>query len=78
MVVCATTLPWSWKTPDAAEWLLMLGLGLVATIGQYFIYEGFRHASASALASTKYTGLVWAFIYGFAIWAKILATHVFV
>jgi S-adenosylmethionine uptake transporter len=59
-------------------WSLMIGLGLVATIGQYLLYEGFRHAPASALAPVEYTGLIWAFVYGYLIWAEIPATNVFV
>jgi S-adenosylmethionine uptake transporter len=54
----------------------MIGLGLVATIGQYLLYEGFRHAPASALAPTEFTGLIWAFLYGYAIWAEIPASNV--
>ncbi len=34
----------------------MIGLGLVATLGQYLLYEGFRHAPASALARWNIPG----------------------
>jgi S-adenosylmethionine uptake transporter len=34
-IACAVSFPWVWKTPDASAWVLMIGLGLVATIGQY-------------------------------------------
>lgn len=77
-LACAVTFPWIWKTPDMFGWSLMIGLGLVATIGQYLLYEGFRHAPASALAPVEYTGLIWAFVYGYLIWAEIPATNVFV
>lgn len=77
-LACAVTFPWIWKTPDMLGWTLMIGLGLVATIGQYLLYEGFRHAPASALAPVEYTGLIWAFVYGYLIWAEIPATNVFV
>lgn len=77
-IACAVTFPWIWKTPDLMGWALMIGLGLIATIGQYLLYEGFRHAPASALAPVEYTGLVWAFIYGYLIWADIPASNVFV
>jgi S-adenosylmethionine uptake transporter len=77
-LACAVTFPWIWKTPDMLGWSLMIGLGLVATIGQYLLYEGFRHAPASALAPVEYTGLIWAFVYGYLIWAEIPATNVFV
>ncbi len=77
-LACAASFPWLWKTPDATGWALMIGLGLVATVGQYLLYEGFRYAPASALAPVEYTGLIWAFIYGYMIWTEIPTMNVFV
>lgn len=77
-VACAVSFPWIWKTPDGTGWSLMIGLGVIATIGQYLLYEGFRHAPASALAPVEYTGLIWAFVYGYAIWAEVPAAYVFI
>ncbi|MGF9567115.1 DMT family transporter [Neorhizobium sp. JUb45] len=76
-IACAASFPWVWKTPDAEGWLLMLALGIVATVGQYLVYEGFRYAPASALASVEYTGLIWAFVFGYLVWAEIPAENVF-
>lgn len=70
-LACAASFPWVWETPDLFGWALMIGLGLVATLGQYLLYEGFRHAPASALAPVEYTGLIWAFLYGYALWAEV-------
>ncbi|WP_113358686.1 DMT family transporter [Rhizobium sp. SYY.PMSO] len=77
-LACALSFPWIWKTPDASGWALMLGLGVIATIGQFLLYEGFRHAPASTLAPIEYSGLVWAFVYGYLIWAEIPAANVFI
>jgi len=77
-IACGLWLPWAWKTPDAIGVALMIGLGLVATLGQFLLYEGFRHAPASALAPVEYTGLIWAFLYGYALWAEIPTMNVFV
>lgn len=77
-LACAASFPWIWKTPDAEGWMLMLSLGLVATLGQFLLYEGFRYAPASALAPVEYTGLIWAFVYGYTIWAEIPALNVFI
>lgn len=76
-LACALSFPWIWKTPDATGWALMIGLGLVSTLGQFILYEAFRHAPASALAPVEYTGLIWAFLYGYLIWAEIPALTVF-
>ena len=77
-IACAASFPWIWRTPDLEGWMLMVGLGLVATLGQFLLYEGFRYAPASALAPVEYTGLIWAFLYGYAIWAEIPPANVFV
>jgi drug/metabolite transporter (DMT)-like permease len=76
VLACGATLPWLWKTPDLSGWALMLGLGVVATVGQYLLYEGFRHAPASTLAPMEYSGLVWAFLYGYLIWSEIPTANV--
>ena len=76
-IACSVSFPWIWKTPDATGWALMIGLGLVSTLGQFLLYEGFRYAPASALAPVEYTGLIWAFFYGYVIWAEIPAANVF-
>ncbi len=62
---------WLWRTPDLADLALMLGIGLVSGLGQFLLLEGFRYAPASALAPVEYTGLVWAGVYGYAIWADV-------
>jgi S-adenosylmethionine uptake transporter len=77
-VTCAVILLWSWRTPDLFSLGLMVGLGIAGGAGQYFVYEGFRYAPASALAPIEYTGLVWAFFYGYVIWAEVPALHVFI
>lgn len=74
---CAILLFWTWRRPDLFSLGLMLGLGVAGGLGQYFVYEGFRYAPASAVAPVEYTGLVWAFIYGYVIWGDIPNANVF-
>ncbi len=78
VIACGATLPWLWKTPDLFGWILMISLGLIAAAGQYLLYEGFRYAPASTLAPMEYSGLVWAFLYGFMIWNEIPTMNVIV
>lgn len=70
-LACALALPWLWRTPDAGSLGLMLGLGVIGGGGQFLLFEAFRYAPASALAPVEYSGLVWAFLYGYAIWADV-------
>ncbi len=74
---CAPMLFGHWHTPDAFSLALMVGLGCASGLGQFFLYEGFRYAPASVLAPIEYTGLVWAFALGYAIWGEVPGAHVF-
>lgn len=76
-VACLPSLLWFWKTPDVFSLGLMLGLGVSSGIGQYMLFEGCRHAPASVVAPVEYSGLVWAFIYGYAIWGDVPHWQVF-
>ncbi len=69
-------MPWLWRTPDPFGWVLMGGLGIVGGLGQFLLFEGFRLAPASVVAPVEYTGLVWAFVYGYAIWGDVPTPHV--
>jgi S-adenosylmethionine uptake transporter len=68
---CAVALPFLWVTPTWTQALLLLGLGVAGGAGQYLVFEGFRYAPASAVAPFEYSALVWAFVFGFAIWGDI-------
>lgn len=67
-LICVFTLPWTWQQPHLFEFLLMVGLGCASGLGQFLLYESFRHAPASVIAPTEYSALVWAVILGYLIW----------
>lgn len=76
-LAAAAMLPWSWRAPTWPDLGLMLGMGAASAAGQYFLYQGFRDAPAAVLAPIEYTGLVWAFLYGYLIWADVPGLPVF-
>jgi S-adenosylmethionine uptake transporter len=76
-VVCGAMQPFVWHSPDLTGWVLIIGFSIASAFGQYLVYEGFRYAPASALAPVEYTGLVWAFFYGYLIWADVPSIKVF-
>ena len=73
----AALAPAAWVRPTGAQMLLMLGLGSVAALGQFLLYRSFRHAPAALLAPVEYTGLIWAFLYGYLIWRDVPSISVF-
>ncbi len=64
-------LPFVWTVPTTEEWLLIAGVSLASTLGQFTIMEGARRAPASAVAPFEYTALLWAFALGYLIWGDI-------
>jgi drug/metabolite transporter (DMT)-like permease len=48
-----------WVTIDPAHWKWLLGLGLLAAIGQYLLTEAFRSAPPAVVAPFEYTALLW-------------------
>ena len=59
--------PLDWQTPQGLDWLLFLGLGLLGGLSQLCLIRAFRLAPAAVVSPFSYTGLVWAVIFGFAV-----------
>lgn len=60
---------WSW--PTTQDFLLMLGCGVAATIGNYCLSQGYRMAEANLAAIFEYTALPWAILWGFLFFAQL-------
>ncbi|MDR3375098.1 MAG: DMT family transporter [Ancalomicrobiaceae bacterium] len=78
IIVCGASLPWTWVMPDAFSLGLMLSLGLVGGLGQYFLFEGYRLAPVSTVAPLEYVSLIWAFAWGYVIWGDVPVAAVLV
>ena len=68
---------WFWKTPDAAELLLLVGIGIVSLLTQMCNIFAFRAAEASAIAAIDYTRLIWGIMIGFLVFSEWPELHVF-
>ena len=60
-----------WVPPSDFNLVLMVGVGVVGGLGQYFTFGAVRHAPASVMAPVEYSALLWAFILGFVIWGDV-------
>lgn len=73
-VLCAAyavpTFLW-WQWPSQEEWVLLVVIGIVGTLGQYLFTLAFRVAEASALAPLEFTRLLIAIILGFLVFSEI-------
>lgn len=67
----ALLLPFGWRTPTLIDFLAFAGLGLSGVVGHYFLTQGFRYAAASVVGPFNYSGLIWATIFGYAVWGEL-------
>jgi drug/metabolite transporter (DMT)-like permease len=56
---------WFWRTPNLHDLVLLLGIGLVATLAQWTGIKALRCGEASLVSSMKYTELIYAGLLGY-------------
>lgn len=54
-----------WETPSPTQWLILMWLGLIGSIGHFVMIKAFETAPASLLAPFNYATLIWATLLGF-------------
>ena len=59
-----------WVKPTLAEWLLMLGIGVVSYFGQKANIYAYKYGEASLLASLDYVRLIYATILGWLLFSQ--------
>lgn len=69
-LVSAVPLAWAWQTPDRALWGLLAATGIFATLGQLFLTRAYAHANAAQVGPFVYTIVVFAGIFGWALWRE--------
>ena len=71
VVVLSLAVPFSWQTPTAGGWAMMISLGLLAGAGHYCIIQAIRRAPASVLAPFGFVQLVWVTILGYLVFGDV-------
>ncbi len=64
MIVLSSAMPLIWTDPTATQWVMLAGLGTVATIGHFMIVRAYDFAEASLLAPFAYTEMIVATLCG--------------
>lgn len=72
MSISAFPLFWTWKTPTLVEYLMLLALGLTATIGQLLLTLGYQNAPASSVGIFTYTSVPFGTFIGWLLWGDLL------
>ena len=66
----------SWVTPTAEAWILFIVCGVLGGVGFIFFNLAYQKAEASLLASFEYTGLIWASIAGYYLFAETIDANI--
>lgn len=64
------TWPFGWVSPSGAEFLVLIGIGVLGGTGHIFLTESYRHASASVVAPFDYTAMIWALVLGYVLFGE--------
>ena len=62
---------WLWVTPTWSDLLLMVGIGLIATIAQWLGIMALRAGEASVIGSIEYLKLIYAALLGYLLFSEI-------
>jgi len=62
---------WFWKTPDLPGLLLLLSMGVLASVGQWVGVKSLRMGEASVISSIEYCKLVYGGIIGYLVFQEI-------
>jgi drug/metabolite transporter (DMT)-like permease len=60
-----------WRAPGAAEWWLIGGIAVCATIGQLFLTGAYRHAPAARVGPFIYSSVVFAGLLEWGLWRSV-------
>ena len=70
-LVMGVMLPFVWKTLDAHTWLLMLFMGLAATVGHWLLILAYGRAPAATLTPYLYAQIGFAMLGGYLVFAHV-------
>jgi drug/metabolite transporter (DMT)-like permease len=64
-----------WRWPSGSEWPVLMFMGALGTLGQFFIVRAFRIAEATAVDPVDYGRLVVVAIVGVTVFGEAIQTH---
>lgn len=70
-VISAVPLLWSWKTPAATFWMLLIAIGVLASAAQLLLTRAYAHAQAAHVGPFNYSTVVFAALMAWVFWSEI-------
>lgn len=55
----------NWVQPEGWDWMILLGIGVLTQIAQYFMTKAYQIEEISRIANLKYMGLIYALVFGY-------------
>ena len=74
----ALTLPFAWHSPTPRELAALIALGVLGGFAHILLTESYRYAAASVVAPFDFMAMLWAFLFGYAIFGEVPTVYVFV
>jgi len=72
LAVTTLALPFFWRAPESAFiWAILLGLGVLGTVGHYFLILGYSRAPASSLTPYLYSHIAFATLGGWVVFSHV-------
>lgn len=68
VALCFALPVWVW--PSAAQWALLLGIGVVSAFAQLLMTAAYRAGDTTLLAPFEYSGILWTTALGLALWGE--------
>jgi drug/metabolite transporter (DMT)-like permease len=67
-----------WRPIQSPHWLVIGGIAVTGSVGQWAITEAFKHAEASLIAPLEYTALAWGVVLDWIFWHTLPGARTFV
>lgn len=65
-----------WTSPNAVQFAMLVGVGVLGGLGQIFMTQSFRHADASVIAAFDYSSILWTAAIGVALFGEGVSRNV--
>jgi drug/metabolite transporter (DMT)-like permease len=69
-------LAWSWVSPNATEWVVLILTGIAAQIGQAFMTNALHQEKANRVSSVNFLGILFGLLFGYVFFQEALGPWV--
>ncbi|TPW27232.1 DMT family transporter [Martelella alba] len=78
VIVCGTLMLFTFEMPTRTEWLWLAGYGLMAAAANVLLMQAAFYAPAAYIASTQYSQMLWAVLFGYLFFGDTMDTPMLV